>query len=109
MTAAELAEAEIEFLHPLTSEEFSAKVATERAAELRRTIIEAATAAGEPCPWWIDKTEEDLSPEQVNEIESWVRVHLVAVEADATPSVDSEGLSVPTCNDTTEAPNVAQR
>jgi len=99
LTAEELAAAEAEFFHPLSTEEFCQ-------AELRRTIIEAAAAAGEPCPWWLDRLEDDLTSEQVAEVEAWLAAHLAAPEADATPSVDSEGLSVPTSNDTTTGANV---
>ena len=108
LTAEELATAEAEFFYPLSSEEFYAKVAAERLAELRQVVIEAATAAGENPPAWLDSAEDDLSPEQLAEIEVWLAARLAAPEADATPTSDSEGLSVPGPNDTTEAVNGQQ-
>jgi hypothetical protein len=103
LTPEELVAAEEEFFHPLTSEEFYAKVAAERADELRQEVSAMADAAGEPPPPWLDRLQDDLTAEEAEEIEAWPAAHLQAEQVDTPPSVDSEGLSVPRSNDTTQA------
>jgi hypothetical protein len=81
MSAAELKTATEEFYHPLTAEEFCAKVAAEGLAELQQAIVEAALSDGVPCPPWADRLN-DLRPEELPDVESWLAVHLADGEQD---------------------------
>ena len=94
LTAADLAAQEAEFFHPLTAEEFYAKIAAERADELRQAIVEAAEAAGEPCPPWLDRLQGDLTAEEAEEIDAWLAAHLAPVEPGEAVPVEQEPVPV---------------
>ena len=95
MSAAELAEAELELAHPLTREEFCKRFAPVAVAddavgaavpemttdELRQEVIAIAAAAGEPCPLWLDRLQDDLTAEELAEIEAWLTAHVSPVGA----------------------------
>jgi hypothetical protein len=90
---------------PLTAAEFSVAQAEWRrrfdprpaadvaVAELRQFVLDAATAAGEPCPPWADRLDT-LPAEEAIAVNAWLDAHEPAVEPGVEPPVEPVAVLV---------------